>query len=194
MTKETTEKIMLTIPESFESKRLIIRAPKYGDGAASYEAVQESMEELRPWMPFANDSLTPENSEMNIRQAHLKFLEHSDLRLMLFSKENGQLVGSSGLHRIDWDVRKFEIGYWLRSSYAGQGYMSEAVEAITNYAIHELAANRIEIRCDARNVKSAKVAERNGYILEGILRGDSLDVYEELSDTKVFSKIRGKEF
>lgn len=194
MTHETTEKIMLTIPESFESKRLIIRAPKYGDGAASYEAVQESMEELRPWMPFANDSLTPENSEINIRQAHLKFLKRSDLRLMLFSKENGQLVGSSGLHRIDWDVRKFEIGYWLRSSYAGQGYMSEAVEAITNYAIRELAANRIEIRCDARNGKSARVAERNGFVLEGILRGDSLDVYGELSDTMVFSKIRGKEF
>ncbi|WIV19863.1 GNAT family N-acetyltransferase [Paenibacillus polygoni] len=194
MTHETTEKIMLTIPESFESKRLIIRAPKYGDGAASYEAVQESMEELRPWMPFANDSLTPENSEINIRQAHLKFLKRSDLRLMLFSKENGQLVGSSGLHRIDWDVRKFEIGYWLRSSYAGQGYMSESVEAITNYAIRELAANRIEIRCDARNVKSAKVAERNGFVLEGILRGDSLDVYGKLSDTMLFSKIRGKEF
>lgn len=194
MTHETKEKIMLTIPESFESKRLIIRAPKYGDGAASYEAVQESMEELRPWMPFANDSLTPENSEINIRQAHLKFLERSDLRLMLFSKENGQLVGSSGLHRIDWDVRKFEIGYWLRSSYAGQGYMSEAVEAITNYAIRELSANRIEIRCDARNGKSARVAERNGFVLEGILRGDSLDVYGELSDTMVFSKIRGKEF
>lgn len=194
MTHETTEKIMLTIPESFESKRLIIRAPKYGDGAASYEAVQESMEELRPWMPFANDSLTPENSEINIRQAHLKFLKRSDLRLMLFSKESGQLVGSSGLHRIDWDVRKFEIGYWLRSSYAGQGYMSEAVEAITNYAIRELAANRIEIRCDARNGKSARVAERNGFVLEGILRGDSLDVYGELSDTMVFSKIRGKEF
>ncbi|WP_160033879.1 GNAT family N-acetyltransferase [Paenibacillus sp. An7] len=194
MTHETKEKIMLTIPESFESKRLIIRAPKYGDGAASYEAVQESMEELRPWMPFANDSLTPENSEINIRQAHLKFLKRSDLRLMLFSKENGQFVGSSGLHGIDWDVRKFEIGYWLRSSYAGQGYMSEAVEAITNYAIHELSANRIEIRCDARNGKSARVAERNGFILEGILRGDSLDVYGELSDTMVFSKIRGKEF
>lgn len=194
MAHETKERIMLTIPESFESKRLIIRAPLYGDGAATYEAVQESMEELRPWMPFANDKLTAEDSEINIRQAYLKFLERTDLRLLLFSKENEQFVGSSGLHRIDWDVRKFEIGYWLRSSYAGQGYMTEAVEAVTNYAIHELAANRIEIRCDARNVKSARVAERCGFILEGIQRGDSLDVYGKLSDTMVFSKVRGKEF
>ena len=56
------------------------------------------------------------------------------------------------------------------------------------------AANRIEIRCDARNVKSARVAERCGFILDGILRGDSLDVYGKLSDTMVFSKVRGKEF
>lgn len=194
MSHDGTPKIMLSFPDSFESKRLIIRAPKYGDGAASYEAVQESMEELRPWMPFANSKLTMEDSEINIRQAHLKFLDRTDLRLLLFSKENGQFVGSSGLHRIDWDVRKFEIGYWLRSSYAGQGYMSEAVNAVTQFAIHELAANRIEIHCDARNIKSAKVAERNGFVLEGILRGDSLDVEGQLSDTMVFSKVRGKEF
>jgi RimJ/RimL family protein N-acetyltransferase len=189
-----TDPILLSIPESFESERLLIRAPLWGDGAAVNEAVRESIEELRPWMPWAKNAPTFEESEINIRKSRLQFLERTDLRLQLIQKETGQLVGASGLHRFDWKVRKFEIGYWVRTSYSKQGYISEAVKAITNYAIQELQANRIEIRCDSRNTQSARVAERSGFTLEGILRKDSCDVDGLISDTMVFSKVRGVEF
>ncbi|ASA25826.1 GNAT family N-acetyltransferase [Paenibacillus donghaensis] len=188
------EPILLTIPEQFESKRLLIRAPLWGDGAAVNEAVQESIEQLRPWMPWASSVPTQEASEISIRRSRLQFLERSDLRLLLIRKETGKLVGSSGLHRIDWPTRKFEIGYWVRSSCAGQGYITEAVEAITKYAIRELQANRIEIRCDSRNHPSARVALASGFSLEGVHRGDKLDVDDCLRSTMIYSKVRGVEF
>ncbi|MNZ90613.1 ribosomal-protein-L7/L12-serine acetyltransferase [compost metagenome] len=72
--------------------------------------------------------------------------------------------------------------------------MTEAVGAITKYAIEHLEANRIEIRCDSRNVGSAQVAERSGFTLEGILRNEVCDVEGSLSSTKVFAKIKGVEF
>ncbi|WP_424766968.1 GNAT family N-acetyltransferase [Paenibacillus sp. sgz302251] len=62
------------------------------------------------------------------------------------SFESKRLVGSGGLHRMDWQSRKFEIGYWIRTSFSRQGYMTEAVDAITYYAVQELQANRIDIR------------------------------------------------
>ncbi|WP_336774102.1 GNAT family N-acetyltransferase [Paenibacillus sp. MMO-58] len=189
-----TNPILLTIPESFESARLLIRAPLFGDGAAVNEAVTESIEELRPWMPWANQIPTIEESEISIRKSRLEFLERTDLRLLLIHKETGQLVGSSGLHRMDWQARNFETGYWVRTSCAGQGYISEAVEAITEFAIHQLEANRIEIRCDSRNTKSARVAERSGFTLEGILRSEKRANDGSLRDTMVFSKVRGVEF
>lgn len=194
MSTNNFDPILLSIPESFESERLLIRAPLWGDGAAVNEAVRESIEELRPWMPWAQNAPTIEESEINIRKSRLQFLERTDLRLQLIQKESGQLVGSSGLHRIDWKARKFEIGYWVRTSYSKQGYITEAVEAITNYAIQELQANRIEIRCDSRNTQSARVAERSGFVLEGILRNDACDVDGAIRDTMVFSKVRGVEF
>jgi len=186
--------ILLEIAESFESERLWIRAPLWGDGAAINEAVTESIEELRPWMPWAQNIPTIDESEANIRRSRLQFLERKDLRLLLVHKESGRLVGSSGLHRIDWQARKFEIGYWVRTSYEQQGYVTEAVNAITNYAIQELQANRIEIRCDSRNARSAKVAERAGYALEGILRNDAHDVDGSLRSTMIFAKVRGAEY
>ncbi|MNI31360.1 Ribosomal-protein-serine acetyltransferase [compost metagenome] len=188
------EPILLSIPESFESERLLIRAAAWGDGAAVNAAVQESVAELRPWMPWARLLPTLEQSEASIRKSRLEFLERKDLRLLLFHKDSGELVGSSGLHRIDWQTRKFEIGYWVRTSCSRQGYITEAVQAITDYAVRELQANRLEIRCDSRNLPSARVAERCGFTLEGILRNDKCDVEGRLRDTMIFAKVRGAEF
>lgn len=182
--------LLLSIPESFESNRLLIRAPLWGDGIKLNEAVIESINELKPWMPWAQTIPTVEESEVVIRRARLKYLERTDLMLLLISKDTGQLIGSSGLHRIDWQSRKFEIGYWVRTAYSGKGYITEAADAITNFAVQELKANRIEIRCDSRNIRSARVAERLDYMLEGVLRIEKCAVDGSLRDTMVFSKVR----
>lgn len=186
--------ILLSFPESFETDRLLIRAPLWGDGEAVNEAVKESIEELRHWMPWAQQIPSLEESELNIRQARLKFLDRTDLRLMLMNKVTGELVGCSGLHRIDWEAGRFEIGYWVRTSCAGQGYITEAVNGITEFAIRQLNANRIEIRCDSLNSRSSKVAERAGFTLEAVLRSEARDVKGALRDTMIYAKVRGEEF
>lgn len=194
MENYATDPILLNIPESFESPRLLIRAPRPGDGAAINGAVQESLEELRPWMPWAEKLPAPEESEAVARRGSLDYLARKDMMLLLFHKETGQLVGASGLHRMDWQVRRFEIGYWVRSSFANQGYITEAVHAIAEFAIRELSAARIEIRCDSRNDASRRVAERAGFTLEGTLRLNRRDSEGALGDTLIFSKVRGVEF
>ncbi|SDT56455.1 Protein N-acetyltransferase, RimJ/RimL family [Paenibacillaceae bacterium GAS479] len=185
--------IMIDFDDSFESSRLLIRAPRFGDGQAVNEAILESLDQLKPWMPWAQSAPTQEQSEVNIRQATLAFQERSNLRLMLIDKQTGRLVGSSGLHRINWDNRSFEIGYWVRASEAGKGYITEAVQAISAFAATQLAANRIEIRCDSLNTPSANVARRCGFTLEGILRQSCRNTQGGLEDTMVFSKVRGIE-
>ncbi|MCU6708796.1 GNAT family N-acetyltransferase [Paenibacillus sp. J5C_2022] len=190
----SADRLMIDVPESFESERMLIRAPRRGDGAMVNEAVRESIEELRPWMPWAESVPTPEESEAELRGAIIRYLERTDLRLLLIDKASGKLVGSSGLHRMNWSAGAFEIGYWLRTSCTGQGYMHEAVQAITEWTVAELGANRIEIRCDSRNTASKRVAERAGYTLEGILRQQERAVDGTLRDTMVFSKVRGVEF
>ncbi|MFC4098158.1 GNAT family N-acetyltransferase [Paenibacillus xanthanilyticus] len=185
---------LLEVAEQFESERLLIRAPRWGDGAMLNEAVAESMPELSAWMPWAVELPSVAQSEITVREGRARYLDRSDLWLLLIEKATGRLVGSSGLHRIEWEARKFEIGYWARSGFTGQGYITEAVHRITSFAAHELGANRIEIRCDARNVRSAAVAERCGFTREGLLRMEKLGVDGSLRDTLVFAKVRGIEF
>lgn len=175
----------------FTTDRLLIRMPKPGDGKAMFESINASLDELKPWLPFAHFKQTEEDVEINIREAHLKFLSREDLRLLVFLKNSGKLIASSGLHRINWEIPKFEIGYWMDSRYAGKGYMTEAVQGMTEFAAVELKAHRIEIRCDTQNVKSAAIPERLGFTLEGILRNDALEIGSttKLRDTSVYAKV-----
>ena len=181
--------ILRDFPDAFETERLRIRSPLPGDGPEVYAAVAESLEELKPWMPWARRELTVEVEEENMRRARAAFLERSDLMLLLFLKGTGTLVGGSGLHRIDWEVPKFEIGYWLRTRFAGQGYMTEAVGGITAFAFDCLGARRVEIRCGTLNRRSARVAERGGFRLEGELRNDKVGPGGEPRHTLVYSMI-----
>lgn len=184
--------LLLNFPEEFETSRLLIRAPRPGDGKAVNAAILESLDKLRPWMPWVNPVPTVNDTEIHSRRMAARFITRDDLPLYLFRKSDGLYVGGSGLHRIDWSVPRFEIGYWVRASLEGQGYITEAVNGITRFAFDLLGAQRVEIRCDSRNHRSAAVARRAGYTLEGCLRRDDLATDGTLRDTLVFSKVRGE--
>jgi len=183
--------ILRDFPYSFDTDRLTLRGPLPGDGVKVRTAVLESQAELKPWMPWAVDVPTEEEYEARVREGQLDFLARKDLWLMLFLKETDTLIGGSGLHRIEWSVPKFEIGYWVRTGFGGQGYITEAVAAITDFAFDSLGARRVEIRCDAKNVRSAAVPQRLGFSHEGTLRCEARDhVGGELRDTLIFARVR----
>jgi hypothetical protein len=75
------------------------------DGPELYAAVRKSMEDLLSWMPLPAEHGTLEDSEAGARGARVRFLERTELRMHLWLKGTGTLVGSSGLHRIDWGCR-----------------------------------------------------------------------------------------
>lgn len=181
--------ILRDFPESFETERLKIRAPQPGDGPEMHAAVNESMDDLMAWMPWPKTHKTAEDSEESMRRSRVRFLERTDLMLLLFLKGTETLVGSSGLHRMDWEVPKFEIGYWCRTRFAGQDYVTEAVQGITDFAFDKLEARRVEIQCDTLNKASARVAEKAGYRLEGTLRNDQASTSGDLRDTFIYSLI-----
>ncbi|MCC3358821.1 GNAT family N-acetyltransferase [Bacillus sp. REN16] len=182
--------ILKEFPEEFTTERLIIRMPKPGDGKVVYDAIMASINELKPWMPFAQSEQSEQDVELNIRLAHISFLKREDLRLLVFLKETGEFIASSGLHRIDWAVPKFEIGYWIDSRFSGKGYMTEAVKGIADFAFQELSARRVEIRCDEKNIKSRAIPQKLGFTLEAILKNDDVSPdTNELRNTCIYAKI-----
>lgn len=179
-----------SFPDRFESERLIIRMPDMGDALDVWNAQRNSLPALRKWMIWAQSMPELATVEESLRKSIADFITREDLRLHLFSKETGEFIGSSGLHRINWEIPKFEIGYWMDSRFEGHGYMTEAVKRITRFAFEDLGAKRVEIRCDEENLRSRSVAERAGYQLEGLLHQDSLSADgKQLRNTCIYAKI-----
>lgn len=181
--------ILIDFPTQFTTERLLIRMPVPGDGKIIYESVLSSLMELKQWLPFAQYEQTEESMEANIREAHAKFIQREDMRLLIFHKETKQFIGSSGLHNPDWRIPKFEIGYWIDTRCSGQGFMTEAVQGIADFAFSALLARRVEIRCDTLNDKSKAIPERLGFTLEGVLVNDDISADgTRLRDTFIFAK------
>ncbi|MBM7569268.1 GNAT family N-acetyltransferase [Paenibacillus sacheonensis] len=182
--------LLLDIPTQFETERLLIRLPRPGDGRVVHAAIQASINELRPWLPFAQQDQTEEDVESNLRLAYAKFIQREDMRLLIFNKADGSFIGSAGLHNPNWDVRKFEIGYWIDTRHSGKGYMTEAVEGITVFAFTELLARRVEIRMDALNERSQAIPMRLGFWHEGTLRNDDMSADgTRVRDTYIYAMI-----
>jgi RimJ/RimL family protein N-acetyltransferase len=180
--------ILMEIETSLETERLMLRMPQPGDGKVVNEAIQTSIDELRPWLGFARVTPTPEETEINTREAHIKFLKRESLRFLVFLKETNEFVGSTGFHNIHWDVPKLEIGYWMATGHSGHGYMTEAVQKLTQYAHQSLGCRRVEIQCDRENARSRAIPERLGYLLEGTLKHDDLSIDgKKITDTCIYA-------
>jgi ribosomal-protein-alanine N-acetyltransferase len=84
---------------------------------------------------------------------------------------DGEACGGIGL-QLQTDVfrRSVEIGYWLGEAHWGRGIMTEAVSAVTAYAIERLGVCRVFAGVFDPNPASARVLEKAGYVLEARLR------------------------
>lgn len=96
------------------------------------------------------------------------------MHLLTVERATGERVGPVGLHHFDWRRRSAEVGYWTAPAARGAGLTTAGVRLICAWALGPLGLERIELRADAENVASQRVAERCGFTREGILRDAEL--------------------
>ncbi len=179
--------LLCELPDALTGSRVLVRPLRVGDGAALWEAIDESRQHIRPWLPWVDETRCPSDSESHARRSQAKWLLREDLAVGIWHRETGQFLGGSGLHPKRWEVPAFEIGYWLRRSAEGHGYISEAVRLLCGLGFETLGANRISICCDARNLRSAAVPRRLGFQHEATLRNEHRDTEGNLRDTLIFT-------
>jgi [ribosomal protein S5]-alanine N-acetyltransferase len=87
----------------------------------------------------------------------------------------GEAVGGIG-YVLQHDVERVsaEVGYWLGEPFWGRGITSEALAAVTRYAIEQHQLTRLFAVPFAYNTASCRVLEKAGYVLEGRLRRSAI--------------------
>jgi len=162
--------LLIDLPDELIGNLVIVRPWEEEDSDDLWDAIDNSREHLEAWMPWVDRYRNPDNALEHTRRSRARWLMREDLSVAIVERATGRIVGGSGLHRIDWKYRLFEIGYWVRRESEGRGYATETVQLLTRLAFDLLDANRVELRIDARNIRSLRVAERVGFVLEGTLR------------------------
>jgi ribosomal-protein-alanine N-acetyltransferase len=82
-----------------------------------------------------------------------------------------------------------ELGYVLSREHWGRGLMPEAVRAVIRFGFGRMGLNRVQARCIAENVASARVMEKAGMAYEGTLR-ESEFIKGAYRDMKLYSILR----
>ncbi|WP_315651193.1 GNAT family N-acetyltransferase [Roseateles aquae] len=181
------------LPLQFDSERLVLRCPRGGDGDLLHASVMETLADLRRHpasSPWAMQEQSVEFSEQRCVAAAQAFLAREAFPFLVFDKRDGQHVGNVGLHSLDWTVPHAHIGYWCRSSRQGQGFITEAVQAVCEFGFSCLKLRRVQLMAEEGNPASWRVAERAGFMLEGCLRHQVLQADGQPGAARVYGLIR----
>lgn len=182
------EPYLIDVPMPIRTPRLLIKPREEGEGATVYRAIMESLDHLKPWMPWAQGSQSVEASEVLCRMSRADFIARKDFVLSIYNASGSEFLGSTGIHRPNWTVPSFMIGYWIAQKHEGQGYVTETLHALTQYCFKVFQANRVYLTCDSKNTRSLAVMTRLGFQQEACLKNESRDVHGELRDTLICAR------
>ncbi len=149
---------------------MTIRCWEPRDAPLLADAIDTSLDHLRPWMPWAHDEPRSLQDRIDLlRGFRGRFDLGEDFVYGVFGRSEREAVGGSGLHTRAGDGA-LEIGYWIRASSVGHGYGREAAAALTRVAFGVCGVDRVEIRVDRDNAASLSIPRALGFSEEGTLR------------------------
>lgn len=152
-------------PERIETERLVLRKPRPEDALAIFEGWAQDKEVTRylTWHPHERIEQTKEF----VQRCLLAWEYRTRFPYLVTLKETGQVIGI-----IDPRIEgpKMEIGYGAARVHWGQGYMTEAAQAIIGWAFQQSSIYRVYATTDTENIASQRVLEKAGMQCEGMLR------------------------
>ncbi len=162
--------------------RLDLRPFRRRDLEPLITAVGGSMDELARWLPWVHRGYGRADALRFIRDSSAAWVEGRAYDFAIRRPEApDDHVGNISIWPVSRRERSGEVGYWIRTSDAGTGIATEAATAVLAVGFEEMGLHRVTLRIAVGNTPSERVAEKLGFLREGLLRkevqvaGDWLD-------------------
>lgn len=158
-----------------KTERLLIRCLEPKDAFTLKQAIDESIDHLRKFLPWTKNE--PETVEQKIARNRLRradFDSDNKYEYGIFLNDESKLIGMIALMKRVGDGA-LEIGYWIHKDYTKKGYITEAVKALIKVAFEINEILRVEIRMNEKNIDSRNVPLRIGLTHEGTLRDNDVN-------------------
>ncbi|WUI01632.1 GNAT family N-acetyltransferase [Spirillospora sp. NBC_00431] len=170
-----------------ESERLVVRPFGLDDAPGLIEVIRAGEDLLPPTFPTV---LEAEPLAWFLREGVHNVQRYGlGIHLAVTGRDTGDLIGTIGLFKVNWDHLTSEVGYGMRPAARGRGYATEALRLVSDWALGECGLFRVELRAMDTNHASIRVAEKSGYVREGVARGGERDDAGVSRDMIVFSRI-----
>jgi RimJ/RimL family protein N-acetyltransferase len=180
--------MLSSLISSGKGQGLRLRPFELADAQAVAEAVRESFAEIHAWMAWCHVGYSVEDARSWLRlQAH-EFERGLGFHFAVLSAD-ARLLGCVGLNQVDPANRRANLGYWIRTSAAGRGVATSAVETVRDWAFANTNLIRLEIVIAIGNRASYRVAEHLGAQYEGVMRR-RLMLHGRAHDATLFSITR----
>ncbi|MEM8851110.1 MAG: GNAT family protein [Pseudomonadota bacterium] len=153
-----------------ETDRLLLRLPQHSDYRSWVGLRDQSAEFLQPWEPaWADDHLSRKSFTNRVYWAQRSHSQGAALALFLTRKTDSAILGAITLDNIRrGPSQSATLGYWIGQPHARQGYMREAIVALSHYAFRRLDLSRVEAACLEENAASRGLLEKAGFKYEGV--------------------------
>lgn len=157
------------------------------EAAVLFALTNKNRTYLKRWLPWLDRTTAPDDSLRFVEGCRDRYANREALEAGLFSAN--KLVGMIGFNTIDWTARRSEIGYWIDAEYQGRGLVTQGCSTLIAHGFNALDLNRIEIRCATGNDRSRAIAERMGFVCEGIIRQTEW-LYDHFEDHALYALLR----
>ncbi|MFI0480663.1 GNAT family N-acetyltransferase [Actinomadura sp. 9N215] len=170
-----------------EGERLVVRPFCLDDAPGLIEVIRAGEDFLPPSFPGA---LEAEPIAWFLGEGVHKVQRYGmAIHLAVTDRDTGDLFGTIGLFKVNWEHLTSEVGYGMRPAVRGRGYATEALALVAEWALRTCGLFRVELRAMVSNHASIRVAEKTGFVREGIARGAERDDGGVNQDMIVFSRI-----
>lgn len=166
-----------------------IRPYADGDAPALLEAARESVDRVFPWLEWCHPDYEISESRAWIKHCRAAWEAGEEFQFAITGSE-GAYLGGCGLNRLERQHRVANLGYWVRTSAAGRGVATSAVQRLATWAFDETALNRLQILVAVGNRASRGVAERVGAVREAVA-ASRLVLHGEVHDAVQYAIVRG---
>lgn len=151
------------VPE-LATQRLRLRAPRPQDAAAVLRILGDPAVTEYHSMPTLTRLAEAEAALERLEQ---RFVARDAMRWAIDLAEHGEMIGTAGLLRFDFERLHAELGYEIARDRWGQGLAPEAVAAVVQYGFSVLGLHRIDAGVLPGNGASVRVLEELGFLEEG---------------------------
>jgi len=175
-----------------ETERMTLRLPEHGDWRQWSDLRQTSAEFLAKWEPvWSNDHLTRRAFTNRVYWAQRAEAQGTALPMLMIRRADNQLLGALTLDNIRrGPAQTGTFGYWIGAPFARQGYMREAILALTHHAFTRMDVSRLEAACLPENLASRGVLEKCGFKYEGVAQS-YLQINGRWRNHVLYANLRG---